>query len=181
MKALFDQLTREGEPAVRRLLRRSEQLDFDCKLKKDSSNGKVDREDKETLGPLLSAFANSMGGLALWGVNARKDAEKADVIIGFCPIANIARFESEMRDLVVEALMPRHEGITLSSIASTDTPGAGYLAINVDRSERRPHESQFGARDIIGERERRRGAWSISRSRTPSGAWLSPRSNSIVH
>jgi hypothetical protein len=40
--------------------------------------------------------------------------------------------------------MPRHEGIFVEAITSYEPKGAGYLAIYVERSERRPHRCEFG-------------------------------------
>jgi hypothetical protein len=73
MRQLFDELVAKGAPAVRSLLGRAEDLDFDCKRKHDSANGSLERKDREILGESLSAFSNSIGGLLIWGPDARKD------------------------------------------------------------------------------------------------------------
>lgn len=67
MRSLFEDLVRDGASAVRSLAGRTEEIDFDCKLKADATKGAVDRDDKANLGKTLSAFSNSMGGLLLWG------------------------------------------------------------------------------------------------------------------
>jgi hypothetical protein len=146
MRTLFDELVAGGASAVRGLLGREENLEFDCKRKTVPNSGVPDKSDKEILGRTLSAFANSMGGVLLWGVDAREDPEtKIDSIIGFEPIAGIARFKSEIARLVVEALMPRHPQIIVESILdSSGNEGSGFLAIYVERSELRPHCCEFG-------------------------------------
>jgi hypothetical protein len=40
--------------------------------------------------------------------------------------------------------MPRHEGISVEAIPALEPRGAGYLAIYVERSERRPHRAELG-------------------------------------
>ena len=87
-----------------------------------------------------------MGGLLLWGVDARTNrTTKLDQIVNFEPIAEIARFKSEMARLAVEALMPRHAGILVEAIPETfPNETSGYLAMYVERSERRPHRCEFG-------------------------------------
>jgi hypothetical protein len=65
MKSRFDQLVAGGAAAVHSLMGEAEELDFDCKQKKNPNVGEPDREDKETLGKMLSAFSNSMGGSLL--------------------------------------------------------------------------------------------------------------------
>jgi hypothetical protein len=108
MRALFDGLAKDGAPAVRGLLGRMEDVDFDCKRKADPTTGGASKGDREVLGRTLSALANSMGGLLLWGVDARQDAKtKIDAVCDFIPIADIDQFKSEMVRLADDALMPR--------------------------------------------------------------------------
>lgn len=144
MRSLFEDLVRDGASAVRSLAGRAEEIDFDCKLKADATKGAVDREDKANLGKTLSAFSNSMGGLLLWGVDARRDSAGIDAITGFQPIVDIRRFESDVRTLCGEALMPRHSGIEVRSIPDGDAPESGFLVVWVERSERRPHRPELG-------------------------------------
>lgn len=40
--------------------------------------------------------------------------------------------------------MPRHSGIEVRSIPDGDAPESGFLAVWVERSERRPHRSELG-------------------------------------
>jgi hypothetical protein len=108
VKTLYDDLLCDGASAVHALRGRSEELDFDCKRKKTPTNGSFEAEDWQNLGKALSAFANSMRGLLLWGVDARKDQSSGiDVVCDFDPITDVRRFESEARTLSSEALMPR--------------------------------------------------------------------------
>lgn len=146
MRTLFEELVTGGASSVRGLVGREENLEFDCKLKFDRINGVPSKSDKETLAKAASAFANSMGGLLLWGVDARTNrTTKLDQIVNFEPIAEIARFKSEMARLAVEALMPRHAGILVEAIPETfPNETSGYLAMYVERSERRPHRCEFG-------------------------------------
>lgn len=144
MRDLFDEIVKEGETAIERLMGRQEDIDFDCNVKEDHSNSNVSSSDKENFGKVLSAFANSMGGLNLWGVEARKPKPDAvDCVVRFKPISDIERFKSEMKRLATEALMPRHSGIAIEAIPSRSTPGSGYLAVYVERSDRRPHRCEF--------------------------------------
>jgi hypothetical protein len=82
-------------------------LDFDCKRKNDPNIGAPDGRDKEKLGIMLSAFSNSMGGLLLWGVDARKH-NGIDCVSGFEPIEDIGVFESGIKTLAIEAARRRN-------------------------------------------------------------------------
>jgi hypothetical protein len=85
-----------------------------------------------------------MGGLVVWGITAKKDDDGVDCATELQPIANIERFKADVTRLVSQGIMPRHEGILVEAIPAQEPEGAGYLAIYVERSERRPHRCEFG-------------------------------------
>jgi hypothetical protein len=95
MRERFEQLVAGGAPAVRALIGEQEELDFDCKLKTHASTGLPEKRDKEILGKILSAFSNSVGGLLLWGVDARPNNAGIDCVHAFSPISDIALFEND--------------------------------------------------------------------------------------
>jgi hypothetical protein len=143
MRALFERLRQEGASVVHELVkqrtRESVQLDF--KTKVNPSKGELATEDRQYLGPIMSAFSNSSGGLVVLGVEARRDKEdKIDAASLVCPITGLKRFHSDVTSAVGELLMPRHEGVEV--IAIEDGADQGFLAIYVERSERRPHRSE---------------------------------------
>ena len=113
MRHLYDKILREGEPALLQLIEEKQQegVDLDFKTKTDSACGEVGREDKKVLAKALSAFSNSMGGLIIWGMDARKNEDNIDCAIGLKPIMEIEKFRSEVNRLVSQAIMPRHEGV----------------------------------------------------------------------
>jgi hypothetical protein len=64
-------------------------------MRRTPSKGAADKSDKELLGRTLSALANSMGGLLLWGVDARRGQNNIDAVSGFEPIADVARLRAK--------------------------------------------------------------------------------------
>jgi hypothetical protein len=80
MRDLFDRLQSQGHRAVQDLVtaRVQEGLQLDFKLKSNVTNGELNRDDRKVLGPALSAFANSAGGLLLWGIEAKRNSEGVD-------------------------------------------------------------------------------------------------------
>src|SRR5208282_3733877 len=143
MRGLFESLAHDGA-AVRALVGRPEELDFDCKRKATPTQGAFEKEDKRSLGITLSAFANSMGGLLLWGVEARKDEDSGvDSVGGFEPITDLRRFESEARTISAEAVMPRIANVEFAAVEDPPNSGNGYLAMYVARSERRPQHCEI--------------------------------------
>jgi hypothetical protein len=146
MRDLYEQLVAGGEPAVVQLLteRRQENVALEFKTKEKANAGGYSKDDKRNLGIALSALSNSMGGLIVWGIEAKKDADGVDCATALKPIADIERFKADVTRLLSDALIPRHEGIFVEAITAHEPKGAGYLAIYVERSERRPHRCEFG-------------------------------------
>jgi len=151
MRDLFEQIVREGEPAILQLVaeKRQEGVDLDFKEKANASTGEPNRDDRRVLGITLSALSNSIGGLLVWGVEARKNADQIDCAIATKPISHIDRFKAEVVRLLSQAIMPRHEGITVEAIRASTAPGSGYLLLLVERSERRPHRCEFGEKQYF--------------------------------
>jgi predicted HTH transcriptional regulator len=144
MPNLFDALIRDGEAGLVALVdeRRQEDVQLDFKSKADPSRGSANDEDKRTLAEALSGFANSAGGLLIWGIDARKGADQVDCAQSLKPIAEIERFHSAIKGLVGQLIMPRLDGVRTAIIPSSASAGAGYVLLDVERSERRPHRSE---------------------------------------
>lgn len=147
MTKIFEDLVRGGIASILKLVtdKQQENVELDFKSKRDPGTPIYETADKNHLGETLSAFANSMGGVLIWGIDARKDDEGIDCACATKPIVNIDRFKSDMQRLATEALSPRHEGIRVEAIAIPGD-GSGFLLVDVQRSERRPHQNQFDKR-----------------------------------
>jgi hypothetical protein len=142
---LFEHLLAGGEGAIEGLIRERQQegVTLEFKTKASATAGSLDRGDKKNLGRGLSAFANSQGGLQVWGIDARRErGDEVDCARGVKPITNIEQFKSDVLSLVGDILMPRHDGIRVEAVECSDGSGAGYLLVHVERSERRPHMSR---------------------------------------
>ena len=144
MKTTFEELQREGFSAIERLIAEQQQegVSLDFKEKADASHGKLTKEDRQTLAENLSAFANSAGGLLIFGVEARKNGDGVDAAVAVRPIKELARFQTEITHACGELLLPRHDGIDVLPLPDPSAPDSGCLALWVERSERRPHQSQ---------------------------------------
>jgi hypothetical protein len=145
MHDLFDQLLMDGEAAIEQLIaqRVQENVELEFKTKANSDNGELTKDDRKNLGIALSALSNSMGGVLVWGVVAAKNEDGVDCASDRSPIAQIEKFKSEIERAISQAIMPRHDGIRVSMIKRSAAPNSGYLVIQVERSERRPHRCEF--------------------------------------
>ena len=144
MKRLFDQIVIGGATEIARLVheRLQETVDLEFKTKSDPSHGRLDRNDKEVLGKILSAFSNSAGGTLIYGILGRPNEEGIDCASGCQPISNLDTFRSEVTRAVGELLMPRSDAIVIHAVPDVQMPESGYLALFIGRSERRPHRSE---------------------------------------
>jgi|SRR5579859_935410 len=147
MNDLYNQLIAEGEAGIDRLVadRRQETVNLDFKLKQNSANPDFDRDERKLLAKAISGFANSAGGLLVLGVDARREpGDLVDCARSTQPIASIEACCSRAQSLIGDLVQPKHDGVLVNYIPSKQAPGAGYLLIAVDRSERRPHRSEAG-------------------------------------
>lgn len=143
LSAFFERLVEEGEIGLQDLMdrRQQEHVELDFKRKSDPSHPNLNDDDRRTLGEALSGFSNSAGGTLIWGVDARK-IDGVDCAAELMPISNIEAFRSNVQSLIGQYLMPRHEGVRTGIVNSVSDPSRGYLLVDVDRSERRPHRSE---------------------------------------
>lgn len=141
----YDELLAGGAEAVERLIGRQEtlQLEFKANEPRDPIfvDGALSRPGKKLLAKEASAFANSAGGLIVFGVDCRTVAgiDQADKLT---PIPHLARAETTVRDAAADLLQPRHGGIRVASIPSHSNETEGFIIVDVPRSERRPHRSE---------------------------------------
>lgn len=144
MRDLFDELLADGEAAFKRLVAEQQQefVELEFKTKADATHGAYERHDKQNLAKELSAFSNSMGGLLVWGIDARNNADGIDCAVSLFPIAEIDRFKAQTQSLVGSLLAPKNDDIYIEAVPSTDNPGSGYLLVLIGRSDRRPHRSE---------------------------------------
>ncbi len=141
MHDLYDWITQDGEAAILQICQenRRESLTLEFKTKERADQVGLTRPDKKNLGRALSGFSNSVGGLLIWGVDARPDEDEIDCAQDLTPIASIGKFASDVSGLVTDYLMPPNEAIKVQDIPSVEVEGGGYLLVLVEPSELRPH------------------------------------------
>jgi hypothetical protein len=109
---------------------------LECKEKAHPESVDLDDSDISNFAKALSGFANTGGGVLLWGVQARK-VDDIDRIQQLVPISDIVKFEAKLRDRessLVEYVVP---GVEYKSIV--DRNGGGFLAVLIPQSPMVPH------------------------------------------
>lgn len=118
-----------------------EHLHVDFKEKHDRSNGKLEDDDRKNLAKAISGFANSSGGVLIWGIENRTLSPK--------PITGIQFFISDLLNLATQATDPIVEGINGDWIPSdTESGSKGFGLILIPESLLPPHRVLLHFKDI---------------------------------
>lgn len=120
--------------------RRQEDLHLDFKTVNDDQ--KLHRDDRRNLAKVITGFANADGGIAVWGVVARKDKDGVDCATELKPVGNMEACLSQFNSLTHQAAEPVVDGVQHKAIP--DAGKSGYLVTYVPASEAMPHESKLG-------------------------------------
>src|SRR6266478_6252865 len=136
---LFERLEHEGETFVDELIdtRKAEEYFLDFKRSADSGEGsKLHQDDRKNLAKALSGFANSEGGVVIWGVDCSRDPKLGDVAKMKVPIKAPTRFASLLEAAVSGCTVPSVQGCR--SIPIGGNPG--LVATLIPRSTHAPHQ-----------------------------------------
>lgn len=99
--------------------------------------------DKKTLAKAVSGFANSEGGIVVWGIDGRKDESGVDAATGLSPLPNVRAIFSQLQSLTGDSVSPLVDGVEHRLIA-VEGDGAGYIATLVPTSDGGPHMAKLG-------------------------------------
>ena len=105
-------------------------LDFKRIVSSDLSN----KSDKEKLSIALSGFANSDGGILIWGVDARKNSEGIDCAQNIESIDNVHLCLSRLNEFTGQFVTPTVNGVLHDLIGNT-----GCIKTYVPMSDSGPH------------------------------------------
>lgn len=120
-----------------------ESIHLEFKTKKHPSNASLDESDSFQFSKALSGFANSDGGILIWGV-ATDAEERASELR---PIAAATDFLSRLKKSLLDAVQPSIDGVRLESIATASDQGKGYVKCLVPASQRAPHRAMLAKRE----------------------------------
>jgi len=120
-------------------LGQEENLHLDFKLVADSKLSS--RDDRKNLAAALSGFANSGGGLIVWGVDARKNTDGVDCTVELKPIDGVNHLVSRLNELTGESVDPTVHGVLHRKVAE----GSIAFAVSyIPESDTGPHMARLG-------------------------------------
>jgi hypothetical protein len=131
-QGIIDEYVEEGQ---------EENLHLDFKLTNGSDLGY--RPDRKNFAKAASGFANSSGGIIIWGVEAdEKNEEGVDCASGKQELDNINQFVSKLNEYTGDAVSPVVEGILHKAIETEN--GQGFAASLIPESISGPHMAKLG-------------------------------------
>jgi hypothetical protein len=123
---------------IEQLISTTEDLYFDAKTV-NNETFKAD-SDQGALAKAISAFANSDGGVIVYGLEAKRDDQGRDVVQAAKPLADPALVQSKILGLVGQLLQPPVEGILAESRIGASRQG--YVLVLVPPSDSGPHRAR---------------------------------------
>ena len=120
--------------------KQEEHLYLEFKLVADASLSSSD--DKRNLARALSGFANSSGGLVVWGVEARRNKDGVDAATALREIDRVAVLLTRFNELTGDAIDPTVNGVRHRVIETTN--GRGFAVSLVPESSTGPHMAKLG-------------------------------------
>ncbi len=100
------------------------------------------RDDRRNLAGAISGFANSEGGLIVWGVEARVNQQDVDCACGKREISPLSLFLSKLNQYTGDAATPIVDGVQHRKIV--DTNDRGFAVTLVPASDAGPHMAKLG-------------------------------------
>ena len=113
-------------------------LDFKTINRADLSH----HDDKQNFAKAISGFGNSIGGIIVWGVEARKNDQGIDCACGFKEITPLSLFLSKLNEFTGQFVSRIVEGIEHKKIVTSDDKG--FVVTIVPESDAGPHMAKAG-------------------------------------
>jgi hypothetical protein len=97
--------------------------------------------DKKNISKAISGFANSSGGVIVWGIKAKENEKNQDIATDKSPIKELTKFLNILNRIEGQATTPPVTGIIHRKIELSDD--FGFIVTYVPPSEFAPHMANF--------------------------------------
>lgn len=147
---LFGRLTDGGYTELERTWKEAwtETLFLDFKRSSDNGAGtKLHAKDRDRLGKAVSGFANSDGGVLVWGINCSKNSNGEDAADTPIPVVNPARFAGWLEEATASVSIPQHRSIRHRAIEDPTQPGQGFVVSLIPAGDFVPYRNVTGKFD----------------------------------
>jgi Putative DNA-binding domain len=151
-KNFFDQIFASSKPAqFLRSLISSSQPTFETEWLDFKGAEKISDSDlKRTWSEALSGFANTQGGVLIFGIDARLNAEtKIDAACGESLVPDVAACVSRLQQLHGQATEPPVLGVEIRPVPADEKSPAGFVVCYIPESPYRPHRAEHAGRNYF--------------------------------
>ena len=100
-------------------------------------------DDKRQVARCISGFANSSGGIMIWGVVAKKNEDGVDCANSAAEIFNTALLVSRLNTLTGEVVSPSVDGVRHRALTKLGS-SSGFVATLIPESGAPPHMARVG-------------------------------------
>lgn len=126
--------------------KQEENLNLEFKTVNHPNYNDQNREfDKKNIAEVFSGFANSNGGIAIWGIKAKKNTSGQDIASELSQINELTKFLNTLNKLEGQAVVPIITGIehVKIEIENTDT---GFIKSFIPASSSAPHMALYAGK-----------------------------------
>jgi hypothetical protein len=102
----------------------------------------MNRDGRRYLAKCISGFANSSGGIVVWGVDARRNDQGIDCASASAEITPVRLLLTRLNEHTGQATSPMVDGVQHKVLETG--PDAGYAATFVSESTSGPHMAKLG-------------------------------------
>jgi hypothetical protein len=121
---------------------REEDLHLDFKLVNDPDL--KNRDDRRNFAKAVSGFANSDGGLIVWGVDCRKNSDGVDCASNAPGVKNLSKFHSRLMEFTASAANPSVSGVEHRKLPDSSDGDHGFVVTYIPASDGGPHMAKLG-------------------------------------
>jgi hypothetical protein len=150
-RSYLEALIHAGWPAVLRWVeeKASETNLLEFKLS-TSLEATLSSKDRDTVAKVVSGFANTDGGLLVFGIEARRADNKhdPDVVQRIDPVRGLTRFADMLGTAARDCVEPKVAGIAVEKIEQPDARDTGVAIVHVPRSFGGPHRAASGGEGV---------------------------------
>lgn len=140
--ALRDDYDAIDYPEIQQFVAASREEDLHLDFKNVADCNFTRRDDRKSLAIALSGYANSDGGLIVWGVDARQNAQGVDCASALQPLADVQLCLTQLNTFTGQAVSPLVDGIIHKAIASQNREG--FCVSLIPASDAGPHMAKAG-------------------------------------
>lgn len=139
LRNIFDQLSIE---VINQMIADGQEEHLRLDFKRINNSNLNGADYKKNIAKSISGFANSSGGIVIWGVDAKKNELEVACAFGAVHLTQLAQFISRLNEITSIAASPMVEGI--ESRAFDIGNNTGFAATLIPESDAGPHMAKLG-------------------------------------